>query len=318
MTGDLTLDGILNVEDLGGFGVGLYRIFDYGGVLTDNGMDVGTTPAGVPASALSIQTTIDNEVNLVSAAGVTLAFWDGPSGPNNGVIDGGDGVWNTANNNWTDANGAVNAPWGNGQFAIFQGNAGTVTVETDAGISVAGMQFAVDGYMVTGDAIELHNQETVIRVGTGARSGETMTATIASVLYGPGALVKHDYGTLILSHTNFYSGGTFVRGGVLQVADDRSLGAVTGGLVIDNATLRTTADMASARAVELAGTHGSIETDGRDQPDAVRSGLWRRQPGEGRRRHAGAERDQFLCRQHLRARRNAGRRCRQHSRRPGQ
>ena len=77
MTGNLTLDGILNVEDLGGFGVGLSRIFDYGGVLTDNGLDVGTTPAGVPASALSIQTTIDNEVDLVSAAGATLAFWDG-------------------------------------------------------------------------------------------------------------------------------------------------------------------------------------------------------------------------------------------------
>ena len=150
VTDNLTLDGILNVEDLGGFGVGLYRIFDYGGVLTDNGMDIGATPAGVPASALSIQTAIDNEVNLLSTAGVTLNFWDGPSGPNNGVIDGGDGVWNTANHNWTDANGAVNAPWGNGQFAIFQGNAGTVTVETDAGISVIGMQFAVDGYTVTG------------------------------------------------------------------------------------------------------------------------------------------------------------------------
>ena len=173
---------------------------------------------------------------------------------------GGDGVWNTANRNWTDANGAVNAPWGNGQFAIFQGNAGTVTAETDAGISVAGMQFAVDGYTVTGDAIALQNQETVIRVGTGARSGETMTATIASVLLRPGRPGQARLRTLILSGTNLYSGGTFVRGGVLQVADDRSLGAATGGLVIDNATLRTTADMASARAVELAGTHGSIET----------------------------------------------------------
>ena len=221
-----------------------------------------STPAGISASALSIQTAIDNEINLLSTAGVTLNFWDGPSGPNNGVIDGGDGVWNTANHNWTDANGAVNAPWGNGQFVIFQGNAGTVTVETDAGISVTGMQFAVDGYTVTGSAIALQNQETVIRVGTGARSGETMTATIDSVLYGTSALVKHDYGTLILSQANLYSGGTFVRGGVLQVADDRSLGADTGGLVIDNATLRTTADMASARAVELAGTHGTIETDG--------------------------------------------------------
>ncbi len=36
--GDLTLGGTLNVtEDVGGFGAGVYRIFDYGGTLTDNG-----------------------------------------------------------------------------------------------------------------------------------------------------------------------------------------------------------------------------------------------------------------------------------------
>ena len=76
MTGNLTLDGILNVEDLGGFGAGVYRIFDYGGVLTNNSMDIGSTPAGVLASALSIQTAIAGEVNLVSTAVVTLYIWD--------------------------------------------------------------------------------------------------------------------------------------------------------------------------------------------------------------------------------------------------
>ena len=53
-----------------------------------------------------------------------------------------------------------------------------------------------------------------------------------------------------------------MRGGVLQVASDTNLGAATGGLVLDDATLRTTADMSSARAVELAGTQGTIETLG--------------------------------------------------------
>ena len=44
-------------------------------------MAIGTTPAG----DLSIQTAIANQVDLVNAAGVTLNFWDGPNGPNNGV-----------------------------------------------------------------------------------------------------------------------------------------------------------------------------------------------------------------------------------------
>ena len=80
------------------------------------------------------------------------------------------------------------------------------------------------------------------------------------MLAGTGGLVKEDYGTLVLTGTKIYEGGTFVRGGVLQVAADTNLGNAAGGLVIDNATLRTTgANMISARAVELAGTQGTIE-----------------------------------------------------------
>ena len=91
--GNLTLDGLLNVEDLGGFGAGVYRIFDYGGVLTNNSMDIGSTPAGVLASALSMQTAIAGEVNLVNST-VASIF---------NVWGGGSGVWNTTNSNWTDA-----------------------------------------------------------------------------------------------------------------------------------------------------------------------------------------------------------------------
>ena len=252
VTGNLTLDGILNVQDLGGFGIGTYQIFSYGGVLTNNVMDIGMTPAGVLASALSIQTAIAGEVNLVNST-VASIF---------NVWMGGDGVWNTADSNWTDADATVYGAWSNGQFATFQGAAGTVTVAAGSGIAVDGMHFAVDGYTITGDEIALLNSETIIRVGTGAPSSATMTATIASNLTGAGGLVKQDYGTLILSGTNAYAGGTFVRGGVLQVASDTNLGAATGGLVLEDATLRTTADMSSARAVELAGTQGFIETLG--------------------------------------------------------
>ena len=63
VTGALTLDGTLNVTGAGGFGNGLYRLFDAGSI-TNNGLAVGTTPNGFAAGDLSVQTTA-NQVNLL-------------------------------------------------------------------------------------------------------------------------------------------------------------------------------------------------------------------------------------------------------------
>ena len=65
VTGNLTLAGTLNVADLGSFGTGVYRLFTYGGTFTNNTMTIGTVPGGVTPSALSIQTSVANQVNLV-------------------------------------------------------------------------------------------------------------------------------------------------------------------------------------------------------------------------------------------------------------
>ena len=51
----------------------------------------------------------------MNTAGLTLSFWDGAAGPkNNGVINGGDGTWQTftGNDNWTRCHGTVNAVYG--------------------------------------------------------------------------------------------------------------------------------------------------------------------------------------------------------------
>lgn len=64
ITGALTLDGTLGVTPLGGFGNGTYRIANYAGVLTDNGLDIDAGfLASYPGSFIDTGTT--GTVNLV-------------------------------------------------------------------------------------------------------------------------------------------------------------------------------------------------------------------------------------------------------------
>lgn len=258
--GNLVLDGILNINDQGGFGAGVYRIMDYAGSLTDNGLEIGSTPGGVDRADLSIQTALANQVNLISAAGLTLSFWDGPNGMNNGAIDGGTGVWDANNSNWTSSSGDINGRWSSA-FAVFQGAPGQVTIGSGAGsVSAAGMQFATDGYVLNGATLALSEEESIIRVGNGTFDGIDMVATIDSELAGAATLVKTDYGTLVLNGNNSYSGGTAIRGGVVQISSDRNLGQINSDLTLQGGTLATTADIATARSVHLVGEGGSIDT----------------------------------------------------------
>ena len=261
--GDLNLDGTLDVAVTpgGAFDIGLYRIANYGGTLTDNGLALGTLPTGAD---VFVQTSVANQVNLINVGGATLNFWDGAAGPKfNGAVNGGDGTWQngSGNDNWADATGAVNAGYDDGAFAIFTGTAGTVTIDNGLGaVNASGLQFAVDGYSIAGDALTLTGAQSVIRVGDGTAGGAAYTATIDAELTGNTQLIKTDLGTLILSGTNSYTGGTAINGGTLRISSDANLGAAAGALSLDGGALSTAADMSSARAVTLAGA-GAFLTD---------------------------------------------------------
>ncbi len=239
--GNLSLDGTLNVSTTpgGSFGPGLYRIISYDGTLSGNGLSLGTTPGGT----YQVQTSIGGQVNLLSSSGLTLNFWDGPNGHANNTINGGTGVWHSSagNDNWTDQAGQYNAPYTDGEFAIFAGAAGTVTVDNSLGnVTSSGMQFAVDGYRIDGGTLGLTGAQNTIRVGDGTSAGAGMTAAIDSVLSGAGGVVKDDFGTLVLTGNNTYGGGTAINGGTLQISSDGNLGLASGGLSFDGGTLRNT------------------------------------------------------------------------------
>ena len=263
VSGNLTLDGTLDVvvPTGGTFGPGVYRVINYGGVLTNNGLSLGTMPAD---STSTIQTSIAGQVNLVNTAGLALNFWDGAAGPKfNDAIDGGDGVWQNGagNNNWTDSAGRTNAAYADGTFAIFAGTGGTVTIDNSLGaVSASGLQFAADGYTIQGDALTLTGPQSTIRVGDGTSGGAGFTTTIAADLTGATQLVKTDAGTLILSGANGYTGGTSIEGGTLQIAADANLGDAAGGVGLAGGALHTTATFASDRAFAITGD-STIRTD---------------------------------------------------------
>ena len=263
VNGNLVLDGTLNVSasTAGTYGAGVYRLINYTGTLTDNGLALGLTPAG---SSNYVQTSIANQVNLINTQGLTLNYWDGAvDARNNGVIGGGNGIWqaDTGNDNWTTADGALNAGYGSGSVAIFAGSPGTVTVDASKGdVRVTGMQFATDGYHVQGDAITLTSGLDTVRVGDGTGAGSAFTATIGSILTGAGTLDKSDLGTLVLTGENTYTGNTMISAGTLQIGNGGTFGSIVGDVANEGVLAFDRADVVSFGGV-IAG-NGSVSQMG--------------------------------------------------------
>lgn len=194
VTGGLTLDGTLDVTAAPQFGNGLYTLIRYGNLVADNGLQAGNVPDGysydVSAGAVGRAGHVTMLVSSAAAGG--NQFWDGadttPGGTANGR--GGTGDWTTGGTNWTNQAGDANAAWG-GEFAIFGGTAGTVSVMGETPFT--GMQFLTDGYEISngslGARLVASASGATINLGAdiGARIGTNFTG---------GPITKTGAGTL--------------------------------------------------------------------------------------------------------------------------
>ena len=83
----------------------------------------------------------------------------------------------------------------------------------------------------------------------------------AAAITGTGTLANNGAGTLTLSNTNTYSGGTILNGGTTQVSGTASLGATAGVLKINNATLEVTTGFTGSRNIQLGSANSAIYVD---------------------------------------------------------
>lgn len=142
-------------------------------------------------------------------------------------------------------------------------SAGTLQVGQAAGIGTSGTLRMLGGVLQygTGNTTDYSNRfdtaaSQQYRIDT---NGQTVTLASALTSSG-GSLEKHGSGTLTLTGTNTYTGGTRIAGGILSISNAANLGAASGTLTLDGGTLRNTNTLTLQQQVKL-GTNGNyIET----------------------------------------------------------
>ncbi len=82
------------------------------------------------------------------------------------------------------------------------------------------------------------------------------------IFNGPGDLYKTGPGALTVRGAASYTGGTYLGGGIVDITQDASLGALASGLYFDGGTLRMSAAVASARSVVLGAGGGTLDAHG--------------------------------------------------------
>ncbi|TCT02277.1 autotransporter-associated beta strand repeat-containing protein, partial [Aquabacter spiritensis] len=245
--GDLVLSGTLNLIQRDGYASGTYRLFDFGGQITNTGLVLGSTE---PYSLNVLDYSTSGQVNLLVAA---AQWWNGSTIVPGTSVQGGDGTWTVASDtNWTNATGTTAKAWTQGSIAIFAGTAGTVTLSGATDPEVAGMHFLTSGYTLTGGEISLvsfNGQTPVITVGDATPATAGVTGTIASALGGTAGLEKAGAGTLTLTGNNAITGTTVVSAGSLVFAGGTS---TAGGFTIGR-------DVATSGAATLTGAATSLD-----------------------------------------------------------
>ncbi len=156
-----------------------------------------------------------------------------------------------ANNYWgTAANWSTNAAPVAGDDLVFSGSTRTATQNNlTAGTSFRSIEFKNNNFTISGNNLALTSGVIVdsgvtgssVSAGIGISGTATFNVvntsmTVSSTISGTGRLTKTGSGSLILTGTDTYSGGTTISAGALQLGAGGSTGSIVGNIT-DNGQL---------------------------------------------------------------------------------
>ena len=146
-------------------------------------------------------------------------------------------VYGTATN-WTGA--GTPPPDTNTESGVFSTGGANTAISVAAPVTVNTWTFnGTTSYSLSGSAVTFSGS------GAGVVNNSSVAQSVANNIGGTGSVTQNGTGTLTLTGTNGYSGGTFVQAGTLQLGPAASLGSaaattnVSGGILDLGATAQT-------------------------------------------------------------------------------
>ncbi len=101
-----------------------------------------------------------------------------------------------------------------------------------------------------------------VTIGGNTASLQVNSGNFAGMIEGSECLDKLSSGTLTLTGSNTYSGGTSIAGGILNIQNDGNLGAEGTTLTLDGGDLQTSGSVLSNRNLVITSNNGTIDTNG--------------------------------------------------------
>jgi fibronectin-binding autotransporter adhesin len=234
------------------------------GLVLDGATRLTNTRGGLISGGYGRDSTTAGGIGVLASGGGTLF--------NAGRIEGGGATGSGPGG--TAIVGADLAIVNSGRIVVGSGATGPGGPETGRAISFTGgvnsltliSNSQITGSQITGTVAAFSAADRLILGGT--TTGTFSTAAIGPQYQNFGVFQKVDAGVWTLTGTTAAATPWQVLGGTLAIGADGSLGASSGGILLDGGTLRITASLSTNRTVTLGAAGGTIETRSRSAMSA--------------------------------------------------